>query len=204
MSKPIVSFDIRAVEDRDKSISSGRYSTRDAEFVILRQPGDNRTTVEKEITRDVMDEWKTQEHKLHIPALYDAWKAGLEAPVDGKPLKEWTIISPAQLHQAMSIGLRSVEDLAGMSDEACRNFGIGAQLLKQKARNWLESVTNGGAVAEKLTALEVRDKERDELLKKQQEELEAMKKAMDDLNKPAAAPKSSKPKAETPATVEAA
>ena len=151
--RPYASFEIRAVEDRAKTVESGVYGSRDAEFVIFRMPGDKNTIIEKEITPAEMTEWKRTPHKDHVPQLYEAWKSGLEAPVNGVSLRDWPTISPSQLHQALSIGIRTVEDFANLTEEGLRAFGVGGRVLQQKARTFIEYGTQQGKVVEEMASL---------------------------------------------------
>lgn len=152
--KPHVTFEIMPVEDREAFINTGHYKTKDAEFVVFRMPGDKNTEVIKEVTPDEIASWGEQPHKMHLPIVYEAWKNNLEAPLSGTPLKEWPIISPAQLHQALSCGIRTVEDFASLSEQGLREFGMGGQVLKQKAQNWLNSAASHGKVTEQMTAMQ--------------------------------------------------
>lgn len=181
-----VTFDIRAVEDREATKANGHYSTKDVDFAILRIPGDKHTVLEQEVTPEKITYWKNTPHLAHIPTAYDAWKKGLDAPVSGIPLREWPIISPAQLQQALAIGIRTVEDFASLHEEGLRAFGIGGQVLKQKAKTYLESAASHGKVVERMTA-------QDEQIKLLTEQIAAMKAST--AAKPAAKAPAKKPAA---------
>lgn len=51
-----------------------------------------------------------------IGPAYEAWKSGQEVPVDGTPLGAWPGINETQAEAIRAIGLRTVEDVAAMTD----------------------------------------------------------------------------------------
>lgn len=125
------------VEDRTVAREDGTYGIRPADFAFLSQPGDNRTELEKEVTAEEIAYWHRMPHLNHLPDLYERWRQGMTAPVSGTPLKDWEHITPDQLHKAMTLNVRTVENLADLNDEGCRTFGMGAISLRTKAKNWL-------------------------------------------------------------------
>lgn len=169
---PIVSFEERPVEDRAALMETGK-GVRYAEFAIFRYPGDKNSILEKEITEEEKRSWMEQPHKNHVLPQYEAWKSGLEAPVDGTPLRDWAGLTPSQLHQAITIGLRTVEDFAALSDEGLRAYGTGALTLKQRAKNYLET-THGTKAAVQMQAMEMEMK----AMKEKMERLEMEKSAL--------------------------
>ena len=51
-----------------------------------------------------------------IGPAYEAWKSGQEVPVDGTPLGAWPGINETQAEAIRAIGIRTVEDVAAMTD----------------------------------------------------------------------------------------
>lgn len=51
-----------------------------------------------------------------IGPAYDAWKSGQEAPAHGTPLGAWPGVNETQAEAIRAIGLRTVEDVAAMTD----------------------------------------------------------------------------------------
>jgi hypothetical protein len=94
--------------------------------------------------------------------MYTAWKNGQEMPLDGTAIKTWSAISPAQIKNLLAIGIYTVEDLAQANDQGMRRIGMGANELKRKAKNWLDSVKDNGKITLRITQLET-EKERDTL-----------------------------------------
>jgi hypothetical protein len=86
---------------------------------------------------------------------YAAWKDGQELPVEGTPIRGWGMITPAEQETLIAIGVRTVEVLAQMNDEAVRRCGpLGAGLkMKQTAQAWLAQLTDMGGLAAEMANL---------------------------------------------------
>jgi len=86
-------------------------------------------------------------------ASYKMWKDGQELPENGYPVVNWPVLSPAQVRLCLDFGLRTVEDVAAMNEEAVNRLGMGSRALKQRAADWLSSSKSIGIPAEELSAL---------------------------------------------------
>lgn len=149
-----VNFERRPIEDRNASIAQGRYMTKDVDFVVITPIGSK-----DRIPRQI-DEWFTQldqqvrEERIPLDwaqqykRAYEAWKTGQEIPLNGTPIKGWGLLSPAQQANVLGADIRTVEDLAQMSDEAMKRIGMGALELREKAQAWLRSADSQGKMAQ--------------------------------------------------------
>ena len=158
---PYVQWETVAVEDRNASIQAGRKIYKNVNMANITPPGT------KDVFPRVAEEWladirnKAQEGRWpaqwveHFEAQYRAWKAGQDIPENGTPLKGWPLLSPAELNNLISANVRTVEDLAALTEEGIRNAGMGARALRDKARAWLESSTGPGKLAEEVAAMRV-------------------------------------------------
>lgn len=171
---PFVKFEVRAVEDRNQTLTTGKYITKDVDFIILIPHGDSKTVIEQPF-----DEWrkKVAPHTgaFHasgassdtplmaasrfpsawleqIDKGYAAWKEGRELPVDGTPLRNWPVLSPAQLKNLEGLNLFTLEQLANATDDAVAALGMGGIALRQRARDFLSA--QGGEAAKLSAALE--------------------------------------------------
>lgn len=90
-----------------------------------------------------------------IKPMYELWKSGEEEPVDGSPLVMCAFIHAAQIDDLRRLNIRTVEDLAKTTDADFERIGMGARLLRDKARAWLKDKEGSSAVAAELA---VRDK----------------------------------------------
>lgn len=154
-----VTFELRAVEDRAATIKNGYYTTKDVEMALVTPPY-SKDCVEKEcaawlkendehvrndrIPGTWRDQWK---------AAYEAWKNGQELPVNGTPIKGWGALSPAQQQNLLTIGIKTVEDLAAVNDEGARRIGMGAIDMKNRAAAWLKAASGPGKASQEIATL---------------------------------------------------
>lgn len=103
---------------------------------------------------------------------YEAYRNGQNMVTDGTPLRACLAFTPAEIMQAESVRLRSLEDLAECNEEAISRMGAGARTLKLKAQKILESKQDS-KLAEENSALRQKV---DELETKINSLLEAKKK----------------------------
>lgn len=179
---PYVTFEKRPVIDRTKELSQGVYGFRDVNMAFITRPG-QRDTVEKEaevwlaeLATRAKDGFIPAQWPPHFQALYEAWKKGEEAPVNGTPITGWALLSPAEQKTILAVGIRSIEDLSTLSDEAVRAVGMGASVWKQKAIDWLRAAKDTGPLVAELATLK-RDnatlKEQNEAILKEIQALKA-------------------------------
>jgi outer membrane murein-binding lipoprotein Lpp len=143
-------------------MAAGFYIGRDEDFIIMIPHGSEGKTELVEIYKDwlvkvrplagvthraagggpdvpqVMDTRFPREWLQEIEAGYAAWKKGEELPVEGFPLKQWPVISKAMLDNCLSVHIRTVEQLAGATDEHIAPLGMGARTLRNQAEQWLK------------------------------------------------------------------
>jgi hypothetical protein len=152
---PFVEFKQIAKEDKPKTLELGRRVTKNVDMAFIMQPG-SRDQLEIEanqwlasIKRKMLEatadsypqEWVEQFHKK-----YDMWKQGLEAPPMGTSVREWPVLSPAEIENFIACKILTVEDIAAMTEQAMGSFGMGARALREKAREWLQAKEVAGAV----------------------------------------------------------
>lgn len=175
-----VTFELRAVEDRAATIKNGHYTTKDVEMAMVTPPY-SKDCIEMEcsawLKKNDDDERngriKTQWRDSWKRA-YDAWKSGQELPLDGHPIKGWGVISPAQQANLLTIGIKTVQDLAKANDEGVRRIGMGAVDLKNRAQAWLKAEAGPGKAAQEIASLKA-DNER------QQEQIKQLAATVDEL-----------------------
>lgn len=158
---PFVTFARVALPDPVASNIAGRRVTKDIDMAYIMQPG-SRDQVERyatdwlesikfKVINGTQDaypqEWVDQFH-----AKYKAWVDGQEMPLDGTSVKEWPILSPAQAENFIGIRVMTIEDVAAMTEDALRSYGIGGRELREKAREWLSGKDSTTAAYEALKA----------------------------------------------------
>jgi hypothetical protein len=71
---------------------------------------------------------------------YNAWKKGLEIPVDGTPLSAWAGVTPEQIEVLRPAGVRTVQNLANMTEAQMGKIMLpGIRNLKSTAIEYLSS-----------------------------------------------------------------
>ena len=156
---PYITFEVRAVEDRNASIESGQYKTRDEDFVLVTPQGS------KDRVERIASEWFTsldeQVKQNRMPGdwvrqfrgAFEAWRQGKEIPVEGTAILTWPVLSPSQARSCIDAQVRTVEDLASANEETISRIGMGGRALKDKAVTWVSSAGGKGKVVEEISSL---------------------------------------------------
>lgn len=111
--------------------------TQSVEMVLFAKKGQHIMTGQKTPMR-ITQARKDKQIWAVIEPYYEAWKKGQETPVDGTPLGAWPGLAPEQAERLRMMRVRSVEDVAAMTDADVDNFGMGGLLLRQNARAFVE------------------------------------------------------------------
>lgn len=193
---PFVTFEVRAEEDRAKTIETGIYSVKNVDFAIITPQG-SKDRIERKV-----DEWfpqleqQVREERFSTVWLdgfksrYRIWKETNEIPENGHPIVNWPAASPAQVKTLLAGGVRTIEDLAVANEEVLARLGMGARALKNRAVEWMAAAQNGGAQAEEIAALKQQNEDlllRVQSMTEQLEKLAPLLQASQDSAKTAAA-----------------
>lgn len=119
-----VKFYIRPKENEAKSAEEGRPIFEDKEYVEIRTPGNTTNVVQRPVTD--MD-------RKRFPAAYRAFKEGNAEQITGTPLVEAPWITRSQVEELSYVHIRTVEQLANVSDDVCTRMP-GLFKLKQRAQ----------------------------------------------------------------------
>jgi hypothetical protein len=142
--KLAVRFLLLDVENEAKSRAAGYPVYDQVEGIHIRAPGNRDEILRKALPKD----------KARFPRQYAAFKAGMEEPTSGLPLREWPAIGKAQAEVLIyQHGIRTVEQLAGVSDGNVDGLGHGALALRKKARDYIERAKSGAPTAQLEAAL---------------------------------------------------
>lgn len=156
----LVRFYKTPMQNDAKSKEAGRPIFEEIDHIEIMQPGNKDSVVSRPATP--MDKERFAEH-------WRKYQARIEDDhVEGTPLSEWPGVSRSQVEELRYLNIRTVEQLAAVSDSNAQKI-MGVNLLKQKATAYLESAKEA-AVAEALAE----EREKSEKLQKQVDEL-AMK-----------------------------
>lgn len=137
-----VEFYEESVRNGGKSEAAGRPIHDDVIYIRIVIPG-GKTTVER-VARD--------EDKIRFPRQWAAFQANAKEPaVMGTPLKEWPALSKAQVADFVSVGIKTVDQLAALNDHGIQAIGMGGREWKAKAQAFLAQAA-GNAPLETLAA----------------------------------------------------
>lgn len=185
---PAVRFEKFAIEDRNATIAAGRRILKDVDMAWVKQIG------ERDETPCIADEWI---EKLYAKAIgsngstptipmewYERaktvlsnWRKGFETPLEGYPVREWAILTPAQVQNLHGMDTFSVEQIAAWNEGAVARYGMGGREMRDKARLWLES---GDQKAEQIQALQAENKDLKTTLQKLMDKVDRLENAQND------------------------
>lgn len=121
-------FYVVPVQDKVKSAAEGRPIFRDEERIEILAAG-NSTNIVRRGVREA--------DKVRFREAYAKFKAGEEEQLDGTLLSEVPWITRSQVEELAYKKVRTLEQLATLSDSACAG-AAGLYSLKQKAAAWMK------------------------------------------------------------------
>jgi hypothetical protein len=122
--------DIEATEE------AGRPIFKEVDYIEIRQPGNKHTSIDRPIRPG---------DQFRFPKHWAAYQNSLsQDEVAGTPLNELTTITRSEVEEMKHFNVHTVEQLSVLSDEIA-NRGMGLQMLKQKAKRYLETSGNDAA-----------------------------------------------------------
>ena len=131
-----------------RSADAGRPIYLDTPYISIMQPGNKDSIVMRPAT--AMDKSRFAEHWRK----FEARTSDTDEAVEGTLLEEWAGVSRAQCEELRYLNVRTVEQLANMSDSNSQNI-MGINALKQKAVTFLESAKSN-ATSDALAAANAR------------------------------------------------
>jgi len=158
---PYVTFETRAIEDREASQLAGHYMAKDITFACVTPQGS------KDIFEMEVNQWFTQlkadteEDRFPPDWLrafrhkYEVWLETKQIPLDGTPIARWPLLSPAQIANILSARVMTVEDLAAANEETMDRIGMGSRDLKRLAQDYLAASKDTGKMTAEMEALRV-------------------------------------------------
>ncbi len=147
-----VQFFIRPLEDKKATLEKGRPIYNDTEYVRIMVPGDKSSVVERPIrlgNQPLSD-------NVRFSLEYNLFKQAGENAMVGTPLAEWPLMSVSRVKELAFFNVRTVEQLAGMSDSAAQNFS-GIAALRDQAKRYLSEAEEGAVMVQMQSELETRD-----------------------------------------------
>ncbi len=146
---------------RPKLTKDGAPIYANVDYVTVRQPGDVNSVIfeaehwiKKIIPSDLDGKRMHPAHAEYYKKAYARYKEGQEIPVEGTAIKLWPVATAAQVALLNSLNIRTVEELANLSDEGLKRIGMGAIELKMKAKAWLAAAKDKSGLTEEMLALQ--------------------------------------------------
>jgi len=142
--------------DQTKSAEMGRPIYKEVAYIQIMQPGNKDSIIQRPASE--MDRARFPRHWRKYQENSD------ETLVEGTLLEQWPGINKAQVEELRYFNIRTVEQLVQMSDSNAQGM-MGINMLKQKAKAFLEAATIESAATE-IAARDARIKQLEENMAK--------------------------------------
>jgi hypothetical protein len=143
-----VVFNMQPLQDDVATAKEGRPIFRDVEFIKIAAPGQKLEVTHRPVR---------EKDKKRFSRRYREWQENKrQDTITGTPLAEWPGVTRSQVEELAFYNVRSVEQLASMSDGNAQNFA-GIQALKAKAKTYLEKAKGDAQASALSAALSERD-----------------------------------------------
>ena len=126
----LVRFFTHPRQNTAKSEAEGRPIFEDTDYIEIMQPGNKDSIIKRPAT--AMDKQRFAEHFRK----YEARQS--EDHIEGTLIEQAPWVTRAQVEELRFLNIRTVEQLAGLSDSNAQGI-MGIQALKQKAKKYLET-----------------------------------------------------------------
>ena len=137
-----VMFSKEPVQNKEKSLAENRPIFEERLFIKIDIPGDMSQRIHRRAK-----EYDKQRFPIHWQRFNE--RTGDQELASGMPLAEWPQISRSQVEELTFYKIHTVEQLAAVADGNLQNM-MGAVLLKQKAKEYLERSTSNDELAAQL------------------------------------------------------
>jgi hypothetical protein len=142
-----VRFGIHPKEDAAASAKEGRPIYKETEYVEIMVAGDKQNVVHRPVT---------EKDKKRFRRQYEDWKRNAAQAAEGTPLEQWPSISRSQVEELRYFNIRTVEQLAALSDGNAAIVGP-VLSLKQKAVDFLAAAKGTGHLTSLRAELSAKD-----------------------------------------------
>jgi hypothetical protein len=145
----MIKFELFPHPNQTKSLEAGHPVYDDKEYITIIIPGDKNSVIHRPV-------WAQDLQRF--PRQYAAFKLGLTQEVSGLPLNMWGGMTLGQAKEFEYFNVRTVEQLAEMSD----GNGIGIQGfngLKQRAQDYVATTKEQAPLLEMRAEIEKKDSE---------------------------------------------
>lgn len=123
----MVKFFVKSVQNVMESGKQGRPVFKEKVYIEIRIAGQR----DAQACRPV-----THADKQRFPQHWKAYNDRTAPPTEGAPLSEWAMISRSQVDELAFSNVKTVEQLASISDTNLQSI-MGGNILREKAIKWL-------------------------------------------------------------------
>jgi hypothetical protein len=123
----LVKFTLETKPDAAATLEQGRAIFKEVEYIHIQAPGSRNAVARPARPGD----------KERFPRHYEAFKRRIEMPMEGTPLTEWPLMSRSLVEELAYLGIKTVEQLANVSDTHISGK-MGFANFKRQAQEWLE------------------------------------------------------------------
>lgn len=134
------------VKNTRRSAEEGRPVYENQEYVRIFVPKDKDTVIDRAVDDN---------DRRRFAAKYQAWKALQERPVEGTPLVHWAALDAASMAELNEMKIRTVEQLAGLSDADSERLRLSA--MRQRAKDFLAALAGQAPLEQMRKQIEERD-----------------------------------------------
>lgn len=122
-------FYTRAVPDKKATENEGRAVFNNVPYVEIRIAGQPKNVVDRAVT---------DEDKKRFPRAWAAYEAGQQGVTEGTPIEHWPYLQQSQVAELRAAGVRTIEQLAEVSDGDLGKLGHGGRKLRERAQQHLK------------------------------------------------------------------
>lgn len=129
-----VEFRMDSVQSQIESDRLGHPAFVEKPFITISVPGSQLCVIDTAVD---------ETHKNRFPVQWARFQAGASsADMTGWQLESWPAVNTAQVKTLKHLGVYTVEQLAGLSDQSCQNVGMGTMELRVKAKAALAAASS--------------------------------------------------------------
>lgn len=138
-----VEFEVEGVHQVFASEQQGHPVYKDVPYITIMFPGDRTKTMRR--PAKLKSDSSSPSDLERFPRQWAAFEANATQAQEGMPIEQWPLVTKADIRMLKDLGIKTVEALAGLSDQNL-TF-LGGRMYREKARVYLDQATGGAAVS---------------------------------------------------------
>lgn len=133
----IARFRMESKINEVRSRDAGHPVTDDVLYVTIIQPGQK---------DPIWDNKASEDHIKRFSRQYKAFTDAQEVAQEGTPIEIWPVMTRQQVEVYKYLNIKTVEQVAELSEAVIGKVGIGARELQKKAKAWLAAAAGSADV----------------------------------------------------------